>query len=98
MSLHRAETLLKLCVQNEDHRKIGAQLGVIDAKQDYERRLLKLQRTQQMYKKGFASADQIAQYKAAIVLAAQKLKLAEKKLKELNVGGQAHNAAPSKQE
>ena len=96
MSLHRAETLLKMCVQNEDHRKIGAQLGILDAKQKYERLLLNLRRTQQLYEKGFAAGDQIAKDKAAIVLAAQKLKLAENKLKELNASMKVDNAQPPK--
>lgn len=83
MSLNRAETLLRMCIRHEDHRKIGATLDLLDAKREYEHKLLTLQQTEFMFRKGLMAKEQISIDKANVLLAGQKLKLAETKLKKV---------------
>lgn len=92
MSLDRAQTLLRMCVNHEDHRKIGATLEVLDAKRNFERLSLQLSRTEELFEKGFAAKGQIADDRTAVIVAGQKLKLAESKLKNLKESLEAERA------
>lgn len=83
MSLERANTLVKMCIDHEDHRRIGATLDVFDAKQLYERERLNLQRAERLHKKGFVGRDEVTDEQAKVMVAGRKLKLAETRLKEL---------------
>ncbi|MEE2639238.1 MAG: hypothetical protein VX768_01310 [Planctomycetota bacterium] len=91
MSVQREETLLKMCLQEANHRKIGATLDWLDAKQDLERKKLLLEQTLEMVGRGLAARAQVINDQQAVLLAGQKLKLAEKKLKSLESSSEKRN-------
>ena len=91
MSVQREETLLKMCLQEANHRKIGATLDWLDAKQDLERKKLLLDQTLEMVGRGLAARAQVINDQQAVLLAGQKLKLAEKKLKSLESSSEKRN-------
>lgn len=91
MSVQREETLLKMCLQEANHRKIGATLDWLDAKQDLERKKLLLEQTLEMVGRGLAARAQVIKDQQAVLLAGQKLKLAEKKLKSLESSSEKRN-------
>ena len=90
MSMNRAATLHKMCIQNEDHRRIGATLNVLDAKILLERRQLELVNSEKLFRKGFIAKTRLVEDRDAVILAGQNLKLAQTKLKEIEA------ALPSK--
>lgn len=83
MSVDRAETLLKMCVQHEDHRMIGATLDLLDAKRDLEQKRLQLNFSRELLERGLIAREKIPRDQSAVLLAEKKLKLAEQRLREL---------------
>lgn len=82
-NLERAEALHRLCVDHEDHRKIGATMELYDAKSELEQKRFRLNTSEAMFERGFLAREQIEVDRRDIAVAEQKLAAAQAKLKAM---------------
>ena len=83
-NLERAEALHRLCVNHEDHRKIGATMEIYDAKSELEQKRFRLSTSEAMFERGFLAREQIEADRRDIAVAEQKLAAAKAKLKAMD--------------
>lgn len=84
LEFDRANTLLRMCVQAEDHRLISASLSVFDAQRNLQVKKMQLERSQNLLELGLIARAQMRKDEEEIQLAEEKLAVAKIKLEALS--------------
>lgn len=82
-NLERAQALHRMCIEHEDHRKIGATMEIFDAKRELEQKRFRLDSSEAMFERGFIAKKQMEIDRKEIAIAEKKLAAAKAKLKSL---------------
>ncbi len=83
INLQRAKMLLRLCVDEQNHRLIGAKLDVFDAQKNLEIKRMQYDYSAKVYERGLIAKSEIESDQEAVELAEKRLQVADEKLKSL---------------
>ena len=75
--------LLRLCVDEQNHRLIGAKLDVFDAQKNLEIKRMQYDYSAKVYERGLIAKSEIESDQEAVELAEKRLQVADEKLKSL---------------
>ncbi|MDA7541438.1 hypothetical protein N8639_01215 [bacterium] len=96
-NLERAQALHRMCIDHEDHRKIGATMEIFDAKRELEQKRFRLDNSEAMFERGFLAKSQMEIDRKAISVAEKKLAAAQAKLKAIGDPTKAPKPEPEKE-
>lgn len=82
-NLERAQALHRMCIDHEDHRKIGATMEIFDARRELEQKRFRLDNSEAMFERGFLAKSQMEIDRKEISVAEKKLAAAQAKLKAI---------------